>query len=153
MPAQPTVMFTLFALRSSLSAVGALLCLQSAPSAVFTICSLQLMQSLLFPFCSTFPPCATVLVPSSLHSLQSSPFSVYSLYSPYSTLLTSLYTLFSLLLPPLLHLSTLSALHVCLPCSDLQVLRHVARCTLEVVHWLWFVIIKRIFFKIHFRGN
>lgn len=77
MPAQPTVMFTLFALRSSLSAVGALLCLQSSPSAVYTICSLQFMQSSLLPFFSTFPSSSLSLL-YSLHSLQSSPLLITS---------------------------------------------------------------------------
>lgn len=127
MPAQPTVMFTLFALQSLLSVVCALLGLQSAPSAVYTICSLHFMQSAVFPCLQYVPSFFT------LFALQSSLSAVFllhsSLHSSHSAP-TKLYTLVSLLLPPLSRLSTLSALHVCLPCSDLQVLGHVACCTL-----------------------
>lgn len=124
MPAQPTVIFILFALQSLLSVVCALLVyslhpLQSTLSAVFTLCSLQ-----------SFLSAVRSLL---LHSLCST---VFTLCSLPPSLLTSLFTLCSLqTLHPRLpsftsSLFTLSALHVCLPCSDLQVLGHVARCTL-----------------------
>lgn len=106
MPAQPTVMFTLFALRSLLCA---LLGLQSSLSVVITICSLHFMPSSLFPVCSTFPPRSTVLLPCSLQSPCSTVFTLCSLPPSRSTVFIFL-ALHSSLHSPLCSLQTLHPL-------------------------------------------
>lgn len=111
--------FTFRSLRPPRSTVCTLYSLQYLQSSLYAVCSLSFLQYVpsfftLFALQSSLS--AVFLLHSSLHSSHSAP--------------SKLYTLVSLLLPPLSRLSTLSALHVCLPCSDLQVLGHVACCTL-----------------------
>lgn len=133
-----SAVFTLLAVHSSLSIVFALLALQSSLSSV---CTLRALQSSL---CAVFTLLALQSFLSAVFPLLTIQSSFSSLYTPHFTLHTLLPLKSTLFSPPIssatfsLTSFTLSALHVCLPCSDLQVLRHVARwrvarCALAVV--------------------
>lgn len=137
-------------IHSLCSSVFTFRSLRPPRSTVCTLCSLHYLQSSLYAVCSLS---FLQYVPSffTLFALQSSLSAVFLLHSSLHSSLCS-HQLHPRL--PSFTSSLTSFYTVCPSCLfALQWFASSGACgTLHVVHWLWFVIIKRIFFKIHFRG-